>query len=70
MLQHKKISINRKTKFLCVFLFLRVVADFFAQTVPPPIPPPPPPGLPIDMGISLLLGIGVYYGILKNHKKE
>lgn len=40
------------------------VSMVFAQPAPPP-PPPPPAGIPIDGGISLLLGGLAAYGAKK-----
>jgi len=41
------------------------VSMVFAQPGPPPPPPPPPPGVPLDGGITLLLGGLAAYGAKK-----
>ena len=37
---------------------------------PPPPTPPPPPGLPIDGGVMVALGLGLFYGARKLLKIE
>ena len=42
----------------------------FTQVVPPPVPPPPPPGLPIDGFSSVLIVIGLIFGIKKKYNNS
>jgi hypothetical protein len=58
--------INNKKIFASIlFLLAGVVGVAQTMSGPPPPAPPPPPGLNIDMGIYILLAIGLLYGIIK-----
>jgi len=59
-------------KIVASILFVLISFVCVAQSGPPPPSPPPPPGLPIDGGLSILLGLGLFFGvksILKSNKQ-
>jgi len=59
-------------KIVASILFVLISFVCVAQSAPPPPTPPPPPGLPIDGGLSVLLGLGLFFGvksILKSKKQ-
>lgn len=63
--------INNKKIFASIlFLLAGVVGVPQTMSGPPPPAPPPPPGLNIDMGIYILLAIGLLYGIIKVYRAK
>lgn len=62
-----------KQKFLqrvLLLVFMLVVVSFAYALPPPPPPPGGPSGVPIDGGVFLLLGAGLFYGARKLYKEH
>ena len=53
-------------RIIASILFVLISFVCVAQgSGPPPPSPPPPPGLPIDGGVLVALGLGLFYGARK-----
>ncbi len=58
---------NKKILASILFVLISFVCSAQGATPPPPMPPPPP-GLPIDGLVSVVLALGVLYGVRKKIK--
>ncbi|WP_321252897.1 PID-CTERM protein-sorting domain-containing protein [Psychroserpens sp.] len=58
---------NKKILASILFVLISFVCSAQGATPPPPMPPPPP-GLPIDGLVSVVLAMGVLYGVRKKIK--
>jgi hypothetical protein len=64
-----------KTSILSFLLVISCSFVALAQNKDVPVPgtndsPPPPVGLPIDLGLTYLFGLGIAYGVFELKRKK
>ena len=61
---------NKRIIASILFVLISIVCIAQGEGAPPPPAPPPPPGLPIDGGVLVALGVGLFYGTKQILKKR